>query len=112
MGPIHPVRASSGASGGFRYSAAPPIGASVQRRLGSLAHALEVGRPGKLFKWAKSGVLIGEALHLARRRGADGAQHLASLLYLASGLAFRFAWVGAGRTSARDDQAVAAEGRR
>ena len=31
----------------------------------------------------------------------------ASLLYLAAGLMFRYAWVGAGRLSARDDRAVA-----
>jgi hypothetical protein len=111
MGPIHPVPRLFG-----RIRRLPLLGRAADWGLGPaqarLAHALEVGTPGKLFKWAKSGVLIGEALHLARRRGADGAQHLASLLYLASGLAFRFAWVGAGQTSARDDQAVAAEGRR
>jgi hypothetical protein len=29
-------------------------------------------------------------------------------MYLAAGLLFRYAWVGAGRLSARDDRAVAA----
>jgi hypothetical protein len=37
--------------------------------------------------------------------------HLASVLYLLAGLAFRFAWVGAGRTSAQDHEAVAAAAR-
>jgi hypothetical protein len=36
-----------------------------------------------------------------------GAHHLASLLYLAGGLLFRYAWVGAGRRSARHHRAVA-----
>ena len=39
--------------------------------------------------------------------GARGRTTLASVLYLLGGLAFRFAWVGAGRTSAGDDEAVA-----
>jgi hypothetical protein len=34
-------------------------------------------------------------------------QHVASLLFLLAGLAFRYAWVGAGRASAADDAAVA-----
>ena len=64
-------------------------------------------RPGKLFTAAKWGVRTGLALRLARRRGGPRVHHLASVLYLLAGLAFRFAWVGAGRTSAADDEAVA-----
>ena len=44
---------------------------------------------------------------LARKRGGPWVHHLASLLYLAGGLMFRYAWVGAGRHSAGDDRAVA-----
>ena len=33
--------------------------------------------------------------------------HLASGLFIASALCFRFAWVRAGRSSAQDDEAVA-----
>jgi hypothetical protein len=33
--------------------------------------------------------------------------HVASVLYLAAGLMFRYAWVGAGRHSARHDEVVA-----
>ena len=47
------------------------------------------------------------ALRLARSRGGPRVHHVASVLYLLAGLAFRFAWVGAGRTSALDDEAVA-----
>jgi formate-dependent nitrite reductase membrane component NrfD len=71
-------------------------------RLGSLGDALEQGRAGKLFSVAKWLARGGLALQLARR-----AQHAASACYLAAGLCFRFAWVGAGRSSARDDEAVA-----
>ncbi len=41
-----------------------------------------------------------------RRLGPHG-QDTASALYLLAGLLYRFAWVGAGRTSACDDLAVA-----
>jgi hypothetical protein len=76
-----------------------------ERRLGTLADALEEGPPGRLFRLARGAVLGGLALRLAR--GGPWADHLASALYLLAGLAYRFAWVGAGRTSARDDEAVA-----
>ena len=78
-----------------------------ERRLGPLAGGLEQGRPGKLFKAAKWAARGGLALRLARKRGGPGVHHLASLLYLAAGLMFRYAWVGAGRPSAQDDRAVA-----
>ena len=83
---------------------AAELGLSVinERRLGPLAAGLKVGRPGKLFKAAKWAVRAGLALQVARR------QHAASALYLAAGLLFRYAWVGAGGRSARDDRAVAA----
>jgi cytochrome b len=78
-----------------------------ERRLGPLASGLEHGRPGKLFKAAKWAVRAGLALRFARDRGGPRVHHVASLLYLAAGLMFRYAWVGAGPLSARDDRAVA-----
>ena len=44
---------------------------------------------------------------LGVRRTRPLGQHAASILYLAGGLAFRFAWLEAGKASARDDEAVA-----
>jgi hypothetical protein len=78
------------------------------RRLGPLASGLAEGRPGKLFRTAKGAVRAGLALRLARKRGGPWTHHAASLLYLAAGLLFRYAWVGAGKRSAREDRAVAA----
>jgi hypothetical protein len=72
-----------------------------ERRLGPLAAGLKVGRPGKTFKVAKWAVRAGLAGQLARRR------QLASARFLAAGLLFRYAWVGAGPLSARDDRTVA-----
>ena len=78
-----------------------------ERRLGPLAAGLEAGTPGRLFKaakWAVRGSGWRRASRAARpaRRPAP-----ASVLYLAAGLLFRYAWVRAGPPSARDDRVVA-----
>jgi hypothetical protein len=77
------------------------------RRLGRAAIALEHGTPGKLFRTAKWAVRIGYALRYVRGPVGPWAHHTASLLYLGAGLCFRYAWVGAGRTSALDHEANA-----
>jgi formate-dependent nitrite reductase membrane component NrfD len=82
-----------------------------ERRLGPLADALEQGVAGKLFKGAKLAIGSGLALRLLRSRLGPASHHVASALYLGAGLAFRYAWVAAGRNSAADDQAVAQHGR-
>jgi hypothetical protein len=71
-----------------------------ERRLGRLAAPLD----GPLMRSAKRAVEAGLLLQLTRRRTAA---HAASVLYLAAGLLFRYAWVRAGRASAADDRAVA-----
>ena len=68
---------------------------------------LETGRPGKQFKVAKWLVRGGLALRFARKPLGPNVHHLASVIYLAAGLLFRYAWVGAGRESARHDEVVA-----
>jgi formate-dependent nitrite reductase membrane component NrfD len=87
------------------------ISAFGERRLGDAADALRRGRPGIYFRTAKSLVALGLALRLVARRTGQREGDLASILYLAAGLAFRLAWVYAGRTSATDDAAVAAMAR-
>jgi hypothetical protein len=72
---------------------------------------LRRGRPGIYFRTAQSLVALGLSLRLVARRTGSREHDLASVVYLAAGLAFRFAWVYAGRTSATDDAAVAAMGR-
>ena len=72
-----------------------------ERRLG------EIGRPlreGRLFKTAKWAVRAGLGLRLAR---GERARQAAGALFLAGGLAFRFAWVEAGKRAAGDDETVA-----
>jgi formate-dependent nitrite reductase membrane component NrfD len=79
-----------------------------ERRLGRGGETLAHGTPGRIMRTAKT--LVGSGLLLslgARGRARRPAQNVASVLYLAGGLAFRFAWVRAGRASAHDDEAVA-----
>jgi formate-dependent nitrite reductase membrane component NrfD len=78
-----------------------------ERRLGRLGEALDEGRANRLFELAKWSVRAGLALRFARKRGGPWTHHVASGLYLAGGLSFRFAWIEAGRNSANDDEAVA-----
>ncbi len=74
-----------------------------ERRIGDTGRALE----GRLLTTAKVLVNAGFALQLAGRRLGPRAEDAASVSYLLAGLAFRFAWVEAGKTSARDDAVVA-----
>jgi hypothetical protein len=78
-----------------------------ERRLGDTGDALERGRAGRLFRIAKWSVRAGLALRFLRTRAGAPAHHAASALYLAGGLAFRYAWVAAGHNSATDNDAVA-----
>lgn len=84
------------------------LSAINERRLGRAGRAISEGRAGRLFRSAQGLVGTGIALNLlgSRRLGPLG-QNVASVLYLAGGLAFRYAWLEAGKASARDDEAVA-----
>jgi formate-dependent nitrite reductase membrane component NrfD len=78
-----------------------------ERRLGRAGRVLSEGSPGRLFRAAQALAGTGVALNLLGRRVGPVGQNVASALYLAGGLAFRYAWLEAGRASARDDEAVA-----
>jgi Polysulphide reductase, NrfD len=77
-----------------------------ERQLGPMSAPLEEGAPGRTFRAAKWAVRGGLALRLLRRRAGPATHHVASGLYLGAGLAFRYAWVAAGRHSAKDDRTV------
>jgi formate-dependent nitrite reductase membrane component NrfD len=85
------------------------LSAINERRLGRAGEVLSRGVPGALFRAAEALVIAGLVLpRIARRRGGGRtAQNVASVLYMTGGLAFRLAWVEAGKASARDDEAVA-----
>jgi formate-dependent nitrite reductase membrane component NrfD len=76
------------------------------RRLGKVAAPLHESKAMKGAKWA---VRAGLALQATRRPKLT---HAASVVHLAAGLAFRYAWVRAGRISALDDRGVAEHARR
>ncbi len=103
----HPTRNALGRVEMGAMGAELALSVINERRLGPLAHGLAEGRPGKLFKAAKWAVRGGLALRFARARGGPATHHVASVLYLAAGLMFRYAWVGAGPPSGQNDQLVA-----
>jgi hypothetical protein len=103
----HPTRRALGTVETAAMAAELILSVINERRLGPLAGGLETGRPGTLFTAAKWAARTGLALRFARKPLGPGIHHVASALYLAAGLMFRYAWVGAGRHSARDDRAVA-----
>ena len=104
--PGHPTRRALGTIETASMLTEFSISAVGERGLGDAAEALRRGRPGLYFRSAKTLVALGISLRLLARRTGSREHELASLLYLAAGLLFRFAWVYAGQASATDDAAV------
>jgi formate-dependent nitrite reductase membrane component NrfD len=107
----HPTRRALGAIETAAMLTELSISALGERRLGDAANPLGRGRAGLYFRTAKSLVALGLSLRLVARRAGSREHDLASVVYLAAGLLFRFAWVYGGQDSARDDEAVAAMAR-
>lgn len=105
--PGDPSRTALGTVETFAMGTELALSSFNEHRLGRYGAALDEGDANKMFEFAKWSVRAGLALRFARSRGGPWVHHLASVLYLAGGLAFRFAWVAAGRNSAHDDEAVA-----
>jgi formate-dependent nitrite reductase membrane component NrfD len=103
----HPSRTALGTVETGAMGAELVLSSLNERRLGRLGEALDEGRANRLFELAKWSVRAGLGLRFARSRGGPWVHHVASVLYLLGGLSFRFAWIEAGRNSARDDEAVA-----
>ena len=112
VAPGHPTRVALGTVETVAMCTELALSEINERRLGRLGEPLRSGRPGRLFRAARWAALGGLSLRVARRRVGPVTHHLASALYLAAGLAYRFAWVGAGQTSANDHEAVARNARR
>jgi formate-dependent nitrite reductase membrane component NrfD len=108
----HPTRSALGTLETASILTELSLSAVNQRRIGSASRALVQGRPGRVYRAAQALVIAGLATRLiGRGREAAGIHNAGSLMYLAGGLAFRFAWVEAGRASATDHEAAAALGR-
>ena len=107
----HPTRRTLGAIETASMLTELALSEVGERRLGASAEVLRSGRPGVYFRTAKSLVALGLSLRLVARRTGSREHDLASVMYLAAGLLFRFAWVYAGQASGKDDAAVAAMAR-
>jgi hypothetical protein len=83
------------------------LSAINERRLGRPGRAMRTGPAGRLFRTARWSVWTGLALRAVRGPLGHRVHHLGSASYLVAAMAFRYAWVSAGRASARDDEAVA-----
>jgi formate-dependent nitrite reductase membrane component NrfD len=103
----HPTREALGHVEAGAMLAELTLSTINERRLGRLASALTEGAAGRLFRAAQLGVAAGLGLRFLSRRLGPRAHHAASVLYLGAGVAFRFAWISAGRASSADDEAVA-----
>jgi formate-dependent nitrite reductase membrane component NrfD len=99
----HPTRVALGRVEAGAMGVELALSAINERRLGPAGRALKARRPHRLFRLAEAAVVAGLGLRLSGRRTYG----VSSSLYLAAGLAFRFAWVEAGRASARDHAGVA-----
>ena len=110
--PEHPARKALGRVETAAMLAELVLSSLNERRLGRVGEVLHHGEPSRLFRFAKAAVASGLALRVVRRRTGPWADHAASSLFLLAGLAFRFAWLAAGRASAADDEAVALTARR
>ncbi len=109
----HPTNGSLSALETGAIAAELVLSAINERSVGQAARALRRGTPGRLYRVAQAAVVLGlSAQVMARQRRQPSLQNLASVAYLGGGLAFRFAWVEAGKASAADDEAAAEMGRR
>jgi hypothetical protein len=103
----HPTRRALGTVETAAMAAELGLSIVNERRLGELASGARDGAAGHALQGCKWSVRVGLSLRFARKRGGPWVHHVASVLYLAAGLMFRYAWVGAGRHSARHDDVVA-----
>jgi hypothetical protein len=107
MPPGHPTREALGRVESGAMAAELILSEVNHHHLGRLARVLEEGAGGSWFKRAKWLARGGLVLRLLGRRAGPPAHHVAGVSFMASALCFRFAWVLSGRSSARDDEAVA-----
>jgi formate-dependent nitrite reductase membrane component NrfD len=103
----HPTRDALGRVESGAMAAELLLSEVNHHRLGPLASVLDEGAGAPWFTAAKWLARGGLALRLLGRRLGTAPHHVASGLFMAAALCFRFAWVRAGRSSAQDDEAVA-----
>lgn len=104
----HPTRIALGTVETAAIVAELALSALNERRIGGAASALRSGPAKPMLRSAKAAVILGLSTRLVGRRLGPRIHDVASGLYLAGGLLFRFAWVYAGKSSAADHEAVVA----
>ncbi len=103
----HPTRDALGRVESGAMAAELLLSQLNRHRLGPLASVLDEGAGAHWFAAAQWLARGGLALRLLGGRLGPWPHNLASGLFTASALCFRFAWVRAGRSSAHDDETVA-----
>jgi hypothetical protein len=103
----HPTRLALGVIESGAMGVELALSTANEHRLGIASRPLSEGRGGRWFRAAKGLVLAGFGLQALRFKVGPRAADAASVAYLAAGLCFRYAWVDAGKQSARDDEVVA-----
>jgi formate-dependent nitrite reductase membrane component NrfD len=103
----HPTREALGQVESGAMAAELILSEINHHHLGRLASVLEEGAGARWYKGAQWLARGGLALRLLGRRVGPLPHHVASVAFMAAALCFRFAWVRSGRSSARDDEAVA-----
>ncbi len=103
----HPTRRALGTVETVAIGSELALSAINERRTGRAGDALSTGSAGWMLRGAKGAVVLGLGLRVVGRRYGRGTHDIASALYLAGGLLFRFAWVYSGKVSAADHESVA-----
>jgi formate-dependent nitrite reductase membrane component NrfD len=103
----HPTRTALGTLETASMLTELALSAINERHAGSAGGALTSGSAGRTYRLAQALVFAGLSTRVVGRRSGESRLHdAASVMYLAAGLAFRFAWIQAGRASAADHEAV------
>jgi formate-dependent nitrite reductase membrane component NrfD len=111
MADSHPTQRALGHVETASILAEVALSQAHNRKLGSIGDVMHRGRAGLLFRAAETSVIAGVSVRLAGRWATPVVRDVASGLILAGALAFRYAWVQAGKASAVDHASVVAMAR-
>jgi formate-dependent nitrite reductase membrane component NrfD len=111
MSASHPTQRALGNVETASILAELALSSANHRHLGDIGAVMHTGRPGLLYRTAETAVTLGVSTRLVSRWMHPRVRDVASLLFLAGALAFRFAWMEGGKASAADHPSVAAMAR-
>jgi formate-dependent nitrite reductase membrane component NrfD len=111
MPAVHPTQRALGRVETASIVAELALSRAHGRSLGNIGAVMHAGRPGVLFRLAETAVTAGVGTRLMSRWASPRVRDLASVLFLAGALTFRYAWMEAGKASATHDPSLVALGR-